>query len=91
MHMATFISPSVICTKFIIEPTIFLILSVHSLQEHTNVVLLNNEAIYDICRRPLDTERPTYTNLNYLVPQKRNWAAQVWIQNLNMMILTMEP
>jgi len=26
--------------------------------------MLDNEAIYDICRRNLDIERPTYTNLN---------------------------
>ena len=27
----------------------------------------NSEALYDICRRNLDIERPTYTNLNRLV------------------------
>jgi len=27
------------------------------------------EAIYDICRRNLDIERPTYTNLNRLIAQ----------------------
>merc|ERR1712178_192142 len=27
----------------------------------------DNEAIYDICRRNLDIERPTYTNLNRLI------------------------
>ncbi|MCL4161730.1 UNVERIFIED_CONTAM: hypothetical protein GTU68_009129 [Idotea baltica] len=26
--------------------------------------MLDNEALYDICRRNLDIERPTYTNLN---------------------------
>jgi tubulin alpha len=46
------------------------ILSTHSLLEHTDVaVILDNEAIYDICRRQLDIERPTYTNLNRLVAQ----------------------
>ena len=46
------------------------ILSTHSLLEHTDVaVMLDNEAIYDICRRSLDIERPTYTNLNRLVAQ----------------------
>eukprot|EP00662_Eupelagonemidae_sp_cell21_P057309 gene57309-biopygen24208 len=41
------------------------VLSTHSLLEHTDVaVMLDNEAIYDICRRNLDIERPTYTNLN---------------------------
>jgi len=31
--------------------------------------MLDNEAVYDICRRNLDIERPTYTNLNRLVAQ----------------------
>ena len=29
----------------------------------------DNEAVYDICRRSLDIERPTYTNLNRLIAQ----------------------
>jgi len=46
------------------------VLSTHSLLEHTDVAfMLDNEAIYDICRRSLDIERPTYTNLNRLVAQ----------------------
>ncbi|XP_047307805.1 tubulin alpha chain-like isoform X2 [Impatiens glandulifera] len=46
------------------------VLSTHSLLEHTDVaVLLDNEAIYDICRRSLAIERPTYTNLNRLISQ----------------------
>ncbi|XP_035835959.1 tubulin alpha-5 chain isoform X2 [Helianthus annuus] len=46
------------------------VLSTHSLLEHTDVVaLLDNEAIYDICRRALDIDRPTYTNLNRLISQ----------------------
>ncbi|CAN4115169.1 unnamed protein product [Withania somnifera] len=46
------------------------VLSTHSLLEHTDVaILLDNEAIYDICRRSLDIERPTYTNLNRLISQ----------------------
>jgi hypothetical protein len=45
------------------------VLSTHSLLEHTDVaVMLDNEAVYDICRRSLDIERPTYTNLNRWVP-----------------------
>ena len=28
-----------------------------------------SEAIYDICRRNMDIERPTYTNLNRLIAQ----------------------
>jgi len=46
------------------------VLSTHSLLEHTDVAfLLDNEAIYDICRTRLDIEKPTYTNLNRLVAQ----------------------
>merc|ERR1712166_627116 len=46
------------------------VLATHSLLEHTDVaVMLDNEAIYDICRRCLDIERPTYTNLNRLISQ----------------------
>ena len=45
-------------------------LATHSLLEHTDVAFcLDNEALYDICRRSLDIERPTYTNLNRLVSQ----------------------
>merc|ERR1712147_221933 len=46
------------------------VLATHSLLEHTDVaVMLDNEAVYDICRRNLDIERPTYTNLNRLISQ----------------------
>ena len=38
------------------------VLCVHSLLEHTDVTnQVDNEALYDICRRNLDIERPTYT------------------------------
>ena len=46
------------------------VLSIHSLLEHTDVsITYDNEALYDVCRRSLDIERPTYTNLNRLVAQ----------------------
>merc|ERR1712167_312114 len=32
-------------------------------------LVVDNEAVYDICRRNLDIERPTYTNLNRLIAQ----------------------
>merc|ERR1712174_160842 len=38
--------------------------------EHSDCAfMVDNEAIYDICRRNLDVERPTYTNLNRLISQ----------------------
>jgi len=46
------------------------VLSTHSLLEHTDVdVILDNEAIYEICNKGLDVERPTYSNLNRVVAQ----------------------
>jgi len=46
------------------------VLSTHALLEHTDVTFcLDNEALYDTCRRNLDIERPTYTNLNRLIAQ----------------------
>merc|ERR1712196_724921 len=46
------------------------VLCVHSLLEHTDVTnQVDNEALYDICRRNLDIERPTYTNPNRLLGQ----------------------
>eukprot|EP01105_Mastigella_eilhardi_P009985 TRINITY_DN233_c0_g1_i4.p1 TRINITY_DN233_c0_g1~~TRINITY_DN233_c0_g1_i4.p1 ORF type:complete len:386 (+),score=105.95 TRINITY_DN233_c0_g1_i4:59-1216(+) len=46
------------------------VLSTHTLLEHTDCTfMMDNEAIYDICRRNLDVERPTYTNLNRLIAQ----------------------
>ena len=46
------------------------VLCSHALLEHCDVsISLDNEALYDICRRSLDIERPTYTNLNRLISQ----------------------
>jgi tubulin alpha len=46
------------------------ILSTHAMLEHSDCAfLIDNEAIYNICRRNLDVERPTYVNLNRLVAQ----------------------
>ena len=46
------------------------ILTTHTTLEHSDCAfMVDNEAIYDICRRNLDIERPTYTNLNRLMGQ----------------------
>ena len=40
-------------------------LCAHTTLEHSDCsFMVDNEAIYDICRRNLDIERPSYTNLN---------------------------
>ncbi|XP_027359386.1 tubulin alpha-3 chain-like [Abrus precatorius] len=63
------IYPSPQVSTAVVEPY-NTVLSNHSLIEHSDVVvLLDNEAIYDICRRSLDIEKPTYTNLNRLISQ----------------------
>ncbi len=44
------------------------ILTTHTTLEHSDCAfMVDNEAIYDICRRNLDIDRPTYTNLNRLI------------------------
>ncbi|KAF3859987.1 hypothetical protein F7725_000242 [Dissostichus mawsoni] len=46
------------------------ILTTHTTLEHSDCAfMVDNEAIYDICRRNLDIERPSYTNLNRLMSQ----------------------
>jgi tubulin alpha len=63
------IYPSPQISTSIVEPY-NAVLCGHTLLEHNDVtVLLDNEAVYDICRRNLDLERPSYTNLNRLIAQ----------------------
>merc|ERR1712121_156734 len=46
------------------------ILTTHTTLEHSDCAfMVDNEAIYDICRRNLDIERPSYNNLNRLIAQ----------------------
>uniref|UniRef100_A0A915EEP9 Tubulin/FtsZ GTPase domain-containing protein n=1 Tax=Ditylenchus dipsaci TaxID=166011 RepID=A0A915EEP9_9BILA len=46
------------------------VLTTHTTLEHSDCAfMVDNEAIYDICRRNLDVERPSYTNLNRLISQ----------------------
>lgn len=53
----------------IVEPYNALLFT-HTTLEHCDVAfLVDNEAIYDICRKNLEVQRPTYTNLNRLIAQ----------------------
>ncbi|XP_022081808.1 tubulin alpha-1C chain-like [Acanthaster planci] len=46
------------------------ILTTHVTLEHSDCAfMVDNEAIYEICRRNLNIERPTYSNLNRLIAQ----------------------
>ena len=62
------------------------ILTTHTTLEHSDCAfMVDNEAIYDICRRNLDIERPSYTNLNRLIGQvkcSRPWRRYYCIGSL---------
>ena len=46
------------------------ILTTHTTLEHSDCAfMMDNEAIYEICKRNLDVERPSYSNLNRLISQ----------------------
>jgi len=53
------------------------ILTTHTTLEHSDCsFMVDNEAIYDICRRNLGIERPNYENLNRLIAQGRQQRLQ---------------
>ncbi|KAK8406467.1 hypothetical protein O3P69_007253 [Scylla paramamosain] len=57
-----------ICTA-VVEPYNS-ILTTHTTLEHSDCAfMVDNEAIYDICRRNLGIERPSYENLNRMIGQ----------------------
>merc|ERR1711934_1082997 len=67
IEFAVYPSPQV--STAVVEPYNAVLCS-HAMLEHSDVAfMVDNEAMYDICRRNLDIERPTYTNLNRLVAQ----------------------
>ncbi|CAL4060908.1 unnamed protein product, partial [Meganyctiphanes norvegica] len=46
------------------------VLTTHTTLEHSDVAfMVDNEAIFEICRRNLDIECPTYSNLNRIIAQ----------------------
>jgi len=61
------IYPSPNISTCIVEPYNGL-LSTHWLLDHTDVSLvLDNEALYEICQKKLDIKRPSYKNLNNII------------------------
>lgn len=61
--------PAPLLASSVVEPYNS-ILTTHTTLEHTDCTfMVDNEAIYDICRRNLDVAYPTYTNLNRLISQ----------------------
>lgn len=46
------------------------VLTTHTTLEHSDCAfMMDNEAIYEICKRNLDVQRPSYVNLNRLISQ----------------------
>uniref|UniRef100_A0A6B2L3Z9 Tubulin alpha chain n=1 Tax=Arcella intermedia TaxID=1963864 RepID=A0A6B2L3Z9_9EUKA len=67
LDFCLFPSPNV-CNS-VVEPY-NAVLATHTLLEHTDVAfVLDNEAIYDICKKNLDIPSPTFVNLNRVVAQ----------------------
>lgn len=61
--------PSPTISTAVVEPY-NAILSTHSTMDHSDcTIMLDNEALYDICRRKLDLDRPMYTSLNRVISQ----------------------
>lgn len=53
----------------VVEPYNSLLVT-HATMEHTDCAfMVDNEAIYEICRKNLDIERPSYPNLNRVISQ----------------------
>jgi tubulin alpha len=67
LEMSIYPAPQISTT--VVEPYNS-ILTMHTTLEHSDCAfMVDKEAIYDICRRNLDLERPTCTNLNRFIGQ----------------------
>lgn len=61
--------PSPLISSAVVEPYNS-VLTTHTTLEHSDCsFMVDNEAIYEICRRSLDVEQPSYVNLNRLISQ----------------------
>ncbi len=60
--------------------TLFLV--THSTFENSDCCFcIDNEAVYDVCRRNLDLEKPTYTNVNRIMVNKKNTKEKLFSGN----------
>ncbi|OWF49291.1 Tubulin alpha chain [Mizuhopecten yessoensis] len=67
MEFAVYPAPQV--STSVVEPYNS-ILTTHTTLEHSDCAfMVDNEAIYDICKRNLDIESPSYINLNRIISQ----------------------
>lgn len=67
LEFAIYPSPQI--STAVVEPYNAILTTHNTIDNSDCAFLVDNEAIYDICRRNLDIERPTYTNLNRLIGQ----------------------
>lgn len=67
MEFAVYPAPHI--STAVVEPYNSILTTHTSLEQLECAFIVDNEAIYDICHRNLDIERPTYTNLNRLIGQ----------------------
>ncbi|XP_002735587.1 tubulin alpha-1B chain-like [Saccoglossus kowalevskii] len=63
------IYPAPLIGTSVVEPYNSVLTTSSSMNHVDCAFLMDNEALYEICRRNLDIERPTYTNLNRLIAQ----------------------
>jgi len=67
LEFAVYPSPKI--STAVVEPYNS-VLSTHAILDHADCTFVfDNEAIYDICKRNLGIETPTYTNLNRIISQ----------------------
>jgi tubulin alpha len=54
------------------------ILTTHTTLEHSDCAfMVDNEAIYDICRNNLGVSRPSYQNLNRMIGRVSHWITKI--------------
>ncbi|KAK0162409.1 hypothetical protein PV327_006189 [Microctonus hyperodae] len=63
------ISPSPTISTAVVEPYNAILATHATLNENICSFMVDNEALYDVCREKLDLERPTYSSLNRLISQ----------------------
>ncbi|XP_069679518.1 tubulin alpha-1 chain-like isoform X2 [Periplaneta americana] len=67
LEFAVYPAPKI--STAVVEPYNAILTTHTTLTDSDCAFMVDNEAIYDICRRKLDIERPTYVNLNQLTSQ----------------------
>lgn len=63
------ISPSPTISTAVVEPYNAILATHSTLNENICSFMVDNEALYGVCREKLDMERPTYSSLNRLISQ----------------------